>query len=226
MNDEQNLSRRNLLKNGGAAALAMGMPVSVARALHAAEDPKAAAADAAKSAAKPGQKVRIAWIGSGTQGRNDLSKLVRMPDVEIVAIADIFPSNLELGLKMAGPQCQGYKDYRKMLERKDIDGVGIATPLYLHASQGIDVLESGKNVYVEKLMAYTVEDAKKLVRTADRTGKILQVGHQRRYSVDYHHALDLLAKKQYFGEITQVRGEWNRRNNWRRPLPKDTAGLN
>jgi predicted dehydrogenase len=225
MSDEKNVSRREVLKKGSlASAFAFAMPVSVARAIEAAQDPKAAAADEAR-AAKRADKVRIAWIGSGTQGRNDLSKLVRMPDVEIVAIADIFPPNLELGTKMAGPQCQGYSDYRKMLERKDIDGVGIATPLYLHAPMAVDVLESGKNVYVEKLMAYTVEDAKKIVRTADRTGKLLQVGHQRRYSVDYHHALDLLAKKQYFGEITQVRAEWNRRNNWRRPLPKDTAGL-
>lgn len=225
MNDEQNVSRRSLLKNSGAAALALTMPVSVARAMYAAEDPRAAAADAAKEA-KKSDKVRIAWIGSGTQGRNDLSKLVRMPNVEIVAIADIFDPNRALGLKMAGPQCEGYADYRKMLERKDIDGVGIATPLYLHAPMAIDVLESGKHVYVEKLMAYTVEDAKKMARTAERTGKLMQIGHQRRYSVDYHHALDLLAKKQYFGEITQVRAEWNRRNNWRRPLPKDAAGWN
>lgn len=215
MSDEKNVSRRDLLGGSLAAAMAVGMPASVARAMEAAQDPAGAAAAAAQEKLAP---VRIAWIGTGTQGRNDMSKLVRMPGVEIVAIADIYDPYYELGLKMAGPKCQGYKDYRKLLERKDIDGVGIATPLYLHAQMAIDALNAGKNVYVEKMMAYTVDDAKKMIRTADRVNKILQVGHQRRYSVDYHHALSLI-KKDYFGKVTHVRAQWNRRNNWRRPVP-------
>lgn len=220
MNDERNVTRREVLKQGSiAAAFTLAVPVSVARAIQAAEDPKAAAADA-QQAAKSADRVRIAWIGTGTQGRNDMSKLVRMPGVEIVAVADIRDDNRREALKLAGPECKGYTDYRKLLERKDIDGVGIASPLYLHAQMAIDAMEAGKNVYCEKLMAYTVEDAKRMVRTAERTGRLLQVGHQRRYSVDYHHAADLLTKG-YFGPITHIRAQWNRRNNWRRPIPKD-----
>lgn len=217
MSEDRSVSRRDLLRRSVTAGLAAGIPVSVARAAQAAEDPKAAAADAAKAAAKL-QPVRIGWIGTGTQGRNDLSKLLRMPGVEIVAIADIYQPNYDLGLKMAGPKCKGYKDYRKMLEQKDIDAVGIATPLYLHAPMAIDSLNAGKHVYVEKMMAYTVDAAREMIRTADRTGRLMQVGHQRRYSVEYHHALSLL-KKDTFGQITQVRAQWNRRNNWRRPVP-------
>lgn len=225
MSDERNVSRRDVLKQGSlAAAFAYAMPLAVARAIEAAEDPKAAAADAA-GAAKNAERVRIAWIGPGTQGRNDLSKLVRMPGVEIVAVADIRDDSLAEALKLA-PNARTYFDYRKMLERKDIDGVGIATPLYLHAQMAIDALEAGKNVYGEKMMAYTVEDARRMVRAADRTGKILQIGHQRRYSVDYHHAYDLVANKGYFGQITHVRAQWNRRNNWRRPLPKKAITSN
>jgi len=218
MSDEQNVSRRDLMRGGAAAALTLGMPMSVARALEAAQDPKAAAADAA-AAAKGAAPVRIGWLGTGTQGRNDMSKLVRMPGVQIVAIADIYDPYYELGLKMAGAGCQGYKDYRKLLERKDVDAIGIATPLHLHAQMAIDALEAGKHVYVEKMMAYTVEDARRMVKTAERVGKILQVGHQRRYSVDYHHAAELVGTKAYFGPITHVRAQWNRRNNWRRPVP-------
>jgi predicted dehydrogenase len=222
MSNEQNVSRRDILKKGSlGAALSWGIPLSVARAIQAAEDPAAAAADAAKEA-KKADVVRIAWIGTGQQGRNDMSKLVRMPGVKIVAIADIYDPNYQQGLKLAGTDCQGYTDYRKMLERKDIDGVGIATPLDLHAPMAIDALEAGKAVYCEKMMAYTLEDAKKMVRTAERTGKILQIGHQRRYSVDYHHAADLV-RKGFFGQITHVRAQWNRRNNWRRPTPAGTT---
>ena len=220
MSEEQNVSRRELLRNSGIAALTLGMPMSVQRAMEAAQDPKAA--DEVK-AAKKADPVRIGWIGTGTQGRNDMSKLVRMPGVQITAIADIYEPYYQQGLKMAGTDCQGYKEYRKMLERKDIDGVGIATPLHLHAQMAIDALEAGKHVYVEKMMAYTVEDAKRMIKTAERTGKLMQVGHQRRYSVDYHHAGDLI-RKGYFGQVTHVRAQWNRRNNWRRPLPKDTSG--
>jgi predicted dehydrogenase len=225
MNEEKNVSRREVLKQGSvAAAFALSMPASVANAMQAAKDPKAAAADAARDA-RTAPTVRIAWIGSGTQGRNDLSKLVKIPGVEIVAIADIRDDCIAEALKLA-PNAKVFYDYRKMLERKDIDGVGIATPLYLHAPMTIDALEAGKNVYCEKMMAYTVDDAKRMVRTAERTGKILQIGHQRRYSVDYHHAYDLVANKGYFGQITHVRAQWNRRNNWRRPLPKDPITTN
>jgi len=226
MSEEKNVSRRDVLKQGSlAAAFGLTLPVSVARAVEAAQDPKGAAADAAK-AAKSAQKVRIAWIGTGTQGRNDLSKLVKMPGVEIVAIADIRDDCIKEALKLA-PNAKVFFDHRKMLEQqKDIDGVGIASPLDLHAQQAIDCLEAGKAVYGEKMMAYTVEDAKRMVRTAERTGKILQIGHQRRYSVEYHHAYDLVANKGYFGQITHVRAQWNRRNNWRRPLPKDPITTN
>src|SRR4051812_37993124 len=92
MSDERNVSRRDLLKQGTlAAALTMAMPPVVARALEAAKDPAAAAADAAKAAKNPGEPVRIGWIGSGIQGQNDLRQLARLPWVKIVAVADIYP---------------------------------------------------------------------------------------------------------------------------------------
>lgn len=221
MSDEQSVSRREILRGSLATAFALGMPAAVSRAIHAADDPKGAARDAAK-AAQDVEPVKVAWIGSGTQGYGqDMLALTRIPGVQIVAVCDIYEPNLKRGLERAGTGAEGYTDYRKMLERKDIQAVGIATPLYLHAPMAIAALDAGKHVYCEKMMAYTVEDAKKMVRTADRTGRILQVGHQRRYSVDYHHALAMV-RKGYFGEITHVRAQWNRRNNWRRPIPDKT----
>jgi predicted dehydrogenase len=88
----------------------------------------------------------------------------------------------------------------------------------------IDALNAGKPVYCEKMMAYTVDEAKQMVRTAERTGKILQIGHQRRYSPDYHHALDLI-KKGYFGKLTHVRAQWNRNGSWRRAVPNNDPKL-
>jgi predicted dehydrogenase len=214
--EERVLSRRDLLRGGSlAAAFAVAMPPTVARALHAAEDPAGAAALAAQENVEP---VNIAWIGTGVQGLNDMRQIVRLPGVRIVAIADIYEPNQKRAVEIAGPNCTIYSDYRKLLERKDVQGVGIATPLNVHAQPTIDALNAGKAVYVEKMMAYTVDEAKEMVRTADRTNGILQVGHQRRYSPDYHHALDLV-KKGYFGKITHVRAQWNRNGSWRRAVP-------
>lgn len=220
MSEDRNLTRRDvLLRGAGAAALAVGMPPNVARALEAAEDPAQAAANAAQAAGRPVEPINIAWIGTGVQGQNDMKQLVRLPGVRIVAIADIYEPHQKKAVEIAGAGCAVYSDYRKMLERRDIQGVGIATPLYLHAPMTIDALNAGKHVYVEKMMAYTVEDAKKMVRAANSTRKILQVGHQRRYSPDYHHALDLI-RKGYFGKITHVRAQWNRNGSWRRAVPE------
>ncbi|MFN3651586.1 MAG: Gfo/Idh/MocA family protein [Armatimonadota bacterium] len=217
MSDEKNVSRREVLKGGSlAAALSAGMPLAVARAIEAAQDP-AAAAKAAQDAAKA-EPVKLAWIGTGVQGQNDMKQLAKVPGVEFVAICDIYEPNVKAALEIAGPNCKVYSDYRKMMEQKNIQGVGIATPLYLHAPMAIAAMEAGKDVYCEKMMAYTIDEAKKMVRTADRTKRKLQIGHQRRYSADYHHALDLI-KKGYFGKITHVRAQWNRNGSWRRAVP-------
>ena len=91
MSDEKSVSRRDLLKHGTlAAALAVGMPPTVARALQAAKDPRAAAELAAQEAGKPAEPVTIGWIGTGVQGQNDLKQLARLPGVKIAAVADIY----------------------------------------------------------------------------------------------------------------------------------------
>lgn len=224
MSDDKNLSRRDVLGRGLAAAFAMGVPASVARAAYAAQDPQGAAADAAKRA-KDARPVKVAWIGAGVQGRGqDMASLLKMPGVEIVAVADIYPPNLEKGVKDSGPNCKGYDDYRRVLDRKDVEAVGIAVPLNVHAPIALDALNAGKHVYCEKMMAYTVEDARKMVKAAEAHDRILQIGHQRRYSVDYHHANDLI-KKGYIGPVTHVRAQWNRNGSWRRAVPDNDAKL-
>jgi predicted dehydrogenase len=218
LGEELSVSRREMLRRGSiVAAASVTVPPVVQRALYAAQDPKGAAEAAAKLD-RDQAPVTLAWVGSGVQGQNDMKQLMRLPGVKIAAIADVYEPHIEAALKIAGPGCEVFRDYRKLLERKDIQGVGIATPLYLHAPIAIDALNAGKAVYCEKMMAYTLEDARKMVRTADRTGRILQIGHQRRYSPDYHHALDLV-KKGYFGDITHVRAQWNRNGSWRRAVP-------
>jgi predicted dehydrogenase len=203
VNGDFNISRRDFLKGSAAsvAAATMGL-LSSAR--------------GEENVAKV-EPVVCGFIGTGSQGSSDLGKLMRVPGVKVVGICDIYEPNLKKGLDIAG-LTSGYTDYRSMLERKDIQAIFIATPLYLHAPMAIDAMQAGKHVFSEKMMAYSIEDAKKMARTARDTKKVLQIGYQRRYSPLYNHAYKLI-KEGVLGKITHVRVMWNRNGSWRRAVP-------
>ncbi len=161
--------------------------------------------------------INAAIIGTGNQGCFLLERAVKIPNVRFVACCDIQESNLARGLSIA-KEAKGYKDYYQLLERKDIDAVLIATPLHLHARMTVDALRAGKHVFCEKMMAYSIDEAKHMIRVARQTGLTLQIGHQRRYDPDYQHAYKLISDG-ILGRITHVRAHWNRNASWRRPCP-------
>lgn len=162
--------------------------------------------------------VNIGFIGTGTQGQTLLQRLVRIPGVRVVAVCDVYPFHLQRGVRMAGPHAMSYRDYRRVLDRKDIDAVIIATPLYLHAQMTIDALQAGKHVFCEKTMAYSVEEARRMVQVSRETGKHLQIGHQRHYSPIYAHAREMMVDQEVIGKLVHVRAWWHRNNSWRRPV--------
>ena len=106
----------------------------------------------------------------------------------------------------------GYADYREMLDKeKAIDAVIIATPDFWHAQHTIDCLKAGKHVYCEKEMSNTLEGARSMVAAARETGKLLQIGHQRRSNPRYIHCYQkLLGEAKLLGRIVTVNGQWNR----------------
>ncbi len=116
-----------------------------------------------------------------------------------------------------------YQDYRELLADPQIEAVVIALPLHLHASVALEAMEKGKHVFVEKLMAKTVLDCKRLARTAAETGRILAVGHQRHYNVLYENAVETV-RSGLLGELHYVQAHWHRGNlpgkdSWQMPLP-------
>jgi predicted dehydrogenase len=139
-------------------------------------------------------------------------------------VCDIREPNLQLGLKIAGEGAKGYKDYREMLDKENCEAVMIAVPLNMHAPVAIAALEAGKHVFCEKQMAYSIEECKQMVRAQRTAGKLLQIGHQRRYNPTYHHALGLI-KEGVLGEITHIRALWHRNGSWRRSVPKEQPEL-
>ncbi len=160
--------------------------------------------------------INVGLIGPGSEGSMLLGKLLRIPGVRVTAICDIYPPNLKRGLDIA-KGAEGYVDYRTLLDRKDLQAVVIATPLDRHAPMAIHAMEAGKHVFCEKMMAHNIEDGKRMVQTSRRTGKLLQIGYQRRYDPTYRHALDLI-KAGAIGKVMQVRAVWNRNNSWRRAV--------
>jgi predicted dehydrogenase len=159
--------------------------------------------------------LNIGLIGCGAQGRVLLNAALKIPGIRFKAVCDIWPYNRNYGanlLKKYGHDPKPFEDYREMLATvSDLDAVIVATPDFMHAEHTNACLRAGKHVYCEKLMANTVENARSMVHTARETGKLLQIGHQRRSNPRYLHALGrVIQEGRLLGRITNCTGQWNR----------------
>jgi len=134
-----------------------------------------------------------------------------------VAVCDVWTKRIEGAKQFIGGDCQGYDDYRKLLDRKDIDAVTIATVDHWHTGISIAALESGKHVYVEKPMTRYLQEAFDIHDAVKRTGKILQVGSQGCSDAKWHKAAEL-ARAGKIGQLVMgqdsymrnsPKGEWN-----------------
>jgi predicted dehydrogenase len=159
-------------------------------------------------------ELRLALIGPGSQGRNLLTKCLKIPGVRFTAICDIWPYHQRYAaniLKKFDQPVQVYTDYRELLEKeKGLDAVIIATPDWVHTDQTVACLEAGLHVYCEKEMSNTLEGCRRMVEAARQTGKLLQIGHQRRSNPRYWHAIKMIRNDKILGTITHVYGQWNR----------------
>ena len=144
----------------------------------------AASSAALLPAQSPNDTVRVAFIGVGNRGSYLLKSMLDVPGIKVVAICDIDPENLKKAVDAAtaaGHTPDTYADFRKMLDRKDIDAVVIATPVDLHKEMAIASLEVGKHVYCEKPMGLTPEQCRMVVNAAKSAKGIFQAGFQLRH---------------------------------------------
>ena len=150
-----------------------------------------------------GQKpddINVAIIGAGDQGRILLESAVKIPGVRFKALCDIWTAynqqNQSRFLKAYKQEHNVYVDYKEMLDKeKDLQAVIIATPDFWHAEQTVACLKAGLHVYCEKEMSNTLEGAKQMVLAAKETGKLLQIGHQRRSNPRYIYCYEKLLKE-------------------------------
>jgi len=165
--ENKDLSRRRFIQAGALTAAA---------GVGAAKTETAAAGAEKKSAEK---YVNFGLIGCGGKGRQHLGWIAERQkergDVKVVALCDVFELHKIKALEIA-PDAKMYHDYKELLKHKDLDCVLIATPDHWHAQMAIDALEAGMDVFLEKPMTQTVEEARDIVRVQEKTKKIVQIG--------------------------------------------------
>ena len=194
------LNRRDFLK---AAAIAAGPAVLSGRAAN--------------------EKINIGWIGVGTRGYASLDWMhtAAPNDVEITAICDTYEGYIARAKDRMktiwGTVPKAYKDYNDLLADKSIDAVYIMTPEHLHHEMAIAAIKAGKHVYTEKPLAHTIEEGWDIVRAAEKSDKVVQVGTQNRSSTIYKKAKEMI-QKGMVGDVHYVRAFW-----YRNSLPNDPA---
>ena len=163
------------------------------------------------------EKARIGFIGTGSRGTYNIQAVSALKHAEIVALCDIYPPNLKAASEIV-PTAKTYTDYRKLLESKDIDGVVISTPLFLHAPITLDALSAGKHVYCEKAMAHTMDQCKSIYEAYQNTDRVLYFCMQRMFDEKYIKGMQMIHSGA-IGEIVGERCHWFRNHDWRRPVP-------
>ena len=175
---------------------------------------------AARSTLGANARVNVGVVGVGARAHELIRNLATLEKAKISAMCEIFEPNLARGVKLSGAQPQTSTDYRRLLDLKDVDAVVIATPLHLHAEMTLAALESGKHVFVEKTMAYSVKQCDQMVRAAKaHPSLVVQVGLQRHYSPTVRKAVEM-CRAGALGAITHIQCYWHRNASWRRPVPK------
>lgn len=175
--------------------------------------------DAGKQAASPhassSNSLNIALIGYGEEGKILLDSILNIKDVRVVALCDIWDFHRNEGARYLGKignEVRAYENYEDLLEKeKDLQAVVIATPDFWHAPMTNAALKTGLHVYCEKMMSNTIDGARSMVQTMRETGKLLQIGHQRRSNPRYLFSLNrLLHEAQFCGRLTAAQAQWNR----------------
>ena len=182
--------------------------------------------------------INVALLGAGEQGKILMGACMKMgknSGIRFKAVCDIWTAynqrRLSRMLKAYHHEHNTYVDYQEMLDKeKDLDAVIIATPDFWHAEHTIACLRAGLHVYCEKEMSNTLEGARRIVQAAKETGKLLQIGHQRRSNPRYIFCCEKLLKEaKLMGQITTINGQWNRAASpdlgWPKKYPIDQATL-
>lgn len=158
----------------------------------------------ARAAAAPSNKKRVGLIGVANRGGQVLDAFLAHPDVDIVALCDVYEPQLMKVKERLGGKVDTYEDFRRVLDRQDVDAVVIATPDHWHAVQMILACQAGKDVYVEKPLSITIREGRRMVDAARKHNRVVQVGTHRRSSTLYAELASTIAAGT-LGKVTVAR---------------------
>ena len=213
-------NRRNFLKNigGSVALLAVGNAASANKNI-----PSSLIKSNIKVSAN--DKIRIGLIGCGIIGHFDTDTALKVPGVELVAVCDLYIGRLEGAKEKWGNQIYTTRDYRELLNRKDIDAVLVCTPDNWHQKIAIDAMRAGKHVYCEKPMVQKIEQGWGIINAQKETKKVFQVGSQMASAVGILEAKKKL-QEGAIGELTMIQSFCDRsdaRGAWQYSIPRDAS---
>ena len=218
MSDYLQKSRRSFIKKALGSAIITGVPSSI---IARPEQYIEALSPAKKFSAN--DKVNIAVIGMGIMGFSNAQTSVKVPGVKLVAACDLYSGRLERSKEIFGKDLSVTKDYREILDRKDIDAVIIATSDHWHDRISIDAMNKGKHVYCEKPMVHKLDEGAAVIETQKKTGKVMQVGSQRVSSIVTDKAREIY-ESGVIGQLVLVE-TWNDRQGpngaWQYSIPTD-----
>jgi len=164
-------------------------------------------------------RVRLGIIGAYNRGRYLMKEANKCPNIDWVAVCDAWDERKDAAAELTGKTVAKYGEYRPLLDRKDIDGVIVATWDNTHAKITIDACHAGKDVYVEKPMTSRPEQGPKMVRAVRETNRVVQVGVQRRSSTLYREAKRQALDSGKLGPVHLVRTRWNNNPGYRYKPP-------
>lgn len=168
-------------------------------------------------------EIRLGVIGMGIMGYGDTETALKVPGVKLVGVCDLYTGRLERAKEVWGADLYTTRDYRELLDRKDIDAVIIASTDHWHARMAIEALAKGKAVYLEKPMVHRISEGLPLIAAQQKTKKVLQVGSQRVSSIVDQKAAELY-KAGAIGKLNMIEASFDRQSAlgaWQYTMPLD-----
>ena len=174
-------------------------------------------------------RVRVGMIGVGNRGQDLLNEVKAVPNVQLVAMADVYRGRFDEAKKMA-PGILTFDDHRRLLDLKDVDAIIVASPLHTHARHFLDTLAAGKDLYAEKTMTWSIPEAEQCLAAAKQSGRVVQIGLQWESSGALADAKKWI-KDGIAGKVTQIESWMSRntphgRGQWVRLVPADCTAQN
>ena len=157
-------------------------------------------------------RIRVGQIGLGGRGKYEFEVCMQNPGCQIAAVADVYQPFVDLAVRRLEGKADGYADFRRILDRKDIDAVFVSTPDHWHAIVSIMACQAGKHVYCEKPLSHTIEEGRRMVDAARRYNRIFQTGSQQRSAPHYAKIVELI-RNGYIGSVAMVEC-WNMMNEF------------